>query len=158
MTKKYVYAHVPPGGGEAFYIGKGHGERAWNTGTRSNSWWATVTDLEGFEVRFLAVDLSDEEAIALEEAEIRRRGRYIDGGPLTNVRITPSDPPTYTEEWKRRPIVVGVDMSQTEKRLIEEAAAIEGEGRGLWVRRVLFKEARKLRRIRDAERKDESDG
>lgn len=62
----YVYLHKDKATGKVFYVGKGIGRRAWETGRRSNTWKEKVASLtNGWEVEILAKDLSELKAFEL---------------------------------------------------------------------------------------------
>jgi hypothetical protein len=72
----YVYGHYKADTGELFYIGKGTGDRAWQTskGRRRNTHWQRIVDKHGLEVRILEDGLTDEEAYAKERELIAEIG------------------------------------------------------------------------------------
>lgn len=70
----YVYSHEY--NGECFYIGKGCNGRAWDNSLNSrNDKWATfVTSIKmDYEVKILAADLSEKDALCIESALINSR-------------------------------------------------------------------------------------
>jgi len=81
----YVYAHICKHTGTVFYIGKGHGKRAWSD-RRSRAWREHVAGLpDGYEVRLIHGDLTEEESIHLERKEIQANGGPASqGGTLIN--------------------------------------------------------------------------
>lgn len=100
----YVYILIDPRNNTPFYVGKGKGTR-W-----SNHWrWNSKSDNPHKErviqkiltagltpnVVFHAENIEEEDtAYAIEEALIRKIGRVVDGGPLTNICIESGKPPT----------------------------------------------------------------
>jgi len=82
----YVYLHKNPSSGEVFYVGKGRGKRAYETGNRNNEWEQVVAGCGGtFDVEFVEVDLLEDEACDLEAETIRKYGqRWNNTGPLVN--------------------------------------------------------------------------
>ena len=80
----YVYGHFKPDG-NIFYIGKGHGRRAWRRSGRSNFWHRTVQKHGGYQVVLLHEHLSEDEAFLTEKEEIEFWGRRSDGGFLINL-------------------------------------------------------------------------
>ena len=78
----YVYYHVNNETHEVFYIGKGKGNRAWNTG-RNDYYEKYLEEINNnYTVRLVALNLSDEEALAIEEALIRIKN------PICNISGT----------------------------------------------------------------------
>jgi hypothetical protein len=70
----YVYEHWRIDRDECFYVGKGHGDRAYRRSHRNSHWHNIVAKLErigsGYEVRMVAVGLAEKEAFALEKERI----------------------------------------------------------------------------------------
>lgn len=65
MEKKfYVYKHVRLDTGLVFYIGKGHGKRAWSSKNR-NPYWNNIAKL-GYSVELVKTNLTEEESFSLE--------------------------------------------------------------------------------------------
>lgn len=83
----YVYIHKDKQTGSVFYVGKGHGRRAWETRDRNDRWVDHVSKLEnGWEVELVETDLSEIVAFQLEEKLVKEYGGSIhDGGTLTNL-------------------------------------------------------------------------
>lgn len=80
----YVYGHYKADTDELFYVGKGSGNRAWDTHSR-NKHWKSVVERHGFVVKILADNLTDEEAYQKEATLIAEVGRQnltnkTDGG------------------------------------------------------------------------------
>jgi hypothetical protein len=80
----YVYTHIRLDTGAVFYVGKGKGRRAFWQNQRNKHWKAIVAKA-GFDVRFVAMGLSEKEAFMLEKETIAYYGRanlanYTDGG------------------------------------------------------------------------------
>jgi hypothetical protein len=82
----YVYVHKDCASGEVFYVGKGHGQRAWKTKCRNSKWESKVTSLsDGWQVEIVQDDLSENEAFDLEISLIQKYGGpQALGGKLTN--------------------------------------------------------------------------
>src|SRR3990172_5848531 len=86
LTKKfYVYAHIDSVKGETFYIGKGTGKRAYSQ-ERNSIWKNKVKELNGkYEVKILNGELTENEALDLENKYIKEIGKLSEGkGPLIN--------------------------------------------------------------------------
>ena len=70
----YVYEHWRLDRDECFYVGKGHGGRAYKRSGRNSHWTNIVAKLErigsGYEIRLVATNLSEEEAFAIERERI----------------------------------------------------------------------------------------
>lgn len=62
----YVYFHYRKDDGKLFYIGKGNGNRAYNT-TRRNIYWKRVVEKHGHIVKIVQDNLSESDAYELEE-------------------------------------------------------------------------------------------
>lgn len=69
----YVYGHYKADTDELFYIGKGSGQRAWDTRSR-NKHWNAVVKKHGYVVKILADNLTDEEAYAREMQLVESAG------------------------------------------------------------------------------------
>ena len=82
----YVYVHKDSASGEVFYVGKGYGQRAWNTKSRNSKWQSKVKSLSnGWQVEIVKDDLSENEAFDLEISLIEKYGGpQAFGGKLTN--------------------------------------------------------------------------
>ena len=81
----YVYAHVDKATGKVFYVGKGCDGRAWSD-ERSYQWHEYIERLpEGYEVRLLHTDLTEDESLEIEADEIENNGGCeVKGGTLLN--------------------------------------------------------------------------
>lgn len=85
MEKKfYVYTHIRKSDGRVFYVGKGHGRRAWSK-SRQNPYWHNIVNKHGFTVEIVMWFDSEECAFSLEKALIKYYGRenlcnLTDGG------------------------------------------------------------------------------
>jgi len=86
MRGYYVYLHKDRETGEVFYVGKGHEKRAWQTTGRNDLWNKKVTALvNGWDVEIVQLDLTENEAFALEDELVEKYGRCAaEGGALTN--------------------------------------------------------------------------
>ncbi len=82
----YAYVHREKDKGEVFYVGKGHGRRAWETTGRNDLWLEKTASLgDGWEVVIIEDDLSEIEAFELEETLVWKYGGPAStGGDLTN--------------------------------------------------------------------------
>lgn len=68
----YVYYHIDKETKEIVYIGKGKNNRAWSFSDYSrNEEWAEYKKENDIEVKIIACDLSEEEALAIEQALIK---------------------------------------------------------------------------------------
>ncbi len=80
----YIYFHINPLKNEIFYVGKGHGDRAYSKFSRSDFWKKTVNKY-GFIVDITEKGLTNEEAKKREKFWIKRLGRKDLGlGKLAN--------------------------------------------------------------------------
>jgi hypothetical protein len=85
MKDFYVYVHRRATTGEIFYVGKGHGNRAWETNVGRSKHWKRVVALCGFTVELIASGLREGYALKLETSLIALHGRRDTGhGPLVN--------------------------------------------------------------------------
>jgi hypothetical protein len=82
----YVYLHKDRATGEVFYVGKGHGRRAWKNVGRNDAWKKKVASLsDGWSVEIARDNLSEIEAFELEEELVENfGGAAVFGGKLTN--------------------------------------------------------------------------
>ena len=87
--KHYVYEHLRNDDGTVFYVGKGKNRRAYDANRHHRSeWWIRVVEkCGGFTVKFLAVDISEQDAFQKEKqaiADYRAQGvrlvNMTDGG------------------------------------------------------------------------------
>lgn len=80
----YVYLHRMATTGTVFYVGKGTGQRAWDTGTRGAE-WASIVHRHGLTVEIACDGLQEWAAHELERDLIALHGRADQGaGPLVN--------------------------------------------------------------------------
>ncbi len=83
-NKYYIYFHINPLKNEIFYVGKGHGRRAYRKDGRSQFWSRTINKY-GYIIDIIETGLSNEEASEKEKWYIKRIGRRDLGlGPLVN--------------------------------------------------------------------------
>ena len=84
----YVYEHWRLDKDECFYVGKGHGGRAYSRSSRNIHWRNIVAKLErtgfAYEVRIVASNLSEEDAFKLEAERIVFWRDVVDLSNLTN--------------------------------------------------------------------------
>jgi len=82
----YVYLHKDRATGAVFYVGKGHGRRAWDALGRNDVWKARTKPLtDGWDVVIVKDNLSEIEAFELEAQLVEKYGGAIaSGGQLTN--------------------------------------------------------------------------
>jgi hypothetical protein len=85
MIDFYVYMHRRATTGEIFYVGKGHGNRAWETDVGRSRHWKGVVARCGFTVEIVTSGLQEWYALELEVGLIALHGRRDMGqGPLVN--------------------------------------------------------------------------
>ena len=90
----YVYAHYRIGDDVPFYVGMGHGQRAYCKHNR-NPHWNNVVNKSGIEVRFLLNNLLKFDALCMEAMYINAYGRANQGkGPLVNMTDGGDSPPS----------------------------------------------------------------
>ena len=82
----YVYLHKDLETGVVFYVGKGNGQRAWDTARRNTIWKQKVSTLtNGWSVEIVEQDLTESEAFDLEAELVEQYGGCAaEGGTLTN--------------------------------------------------------------------------
>lgn len=106
MKKHYVYIHLNPINKEIFYVGIGHGNRAWNKWAGRNKFWENYVNKYGFEVEIIVDNITRKQAEKIEINLIAELGRrQIDeGGVLVNRSIggDGNNGYTHTEEFKQR--------------------------------------------------------
>jgi hypothetical protein len=105
-NKFYVYEHWRTDRGECFYVGKGHGRRAYDMRRGRNRWHKFLTAKlsalgTAVEIKIIAEGITEEEAFA---KEIERIAFWKnDGADLVNL-TNGGDGPSgrkHTEEWKQ---------------------------------------------------------
>lgn len=67
LIKYYVYIHKTADTHEVFYVGKGCGDRAYSSHHRSDKWKTVVKNHGGFIAEILANNMSNKDALSLEE-------------------------------------------------------------------------------------------
>lgn len=72
--KFYVYIHTRVTDNTIFYVGKGHGKRAWNVRDRS-SYWKHIVAKHNYNVVILQESLTEEQAFMLEKELITDIGK-----------------------------------------------------------------------------------
>lgn len=65
----YVYEHLKKTNGSVFYVGKGFGSRATRK-TNRNKYWHNIVNKHGFDVRFVAKNLTEELSLLVEVERI----------------------------------------------------------------------------------------
>lgn len=85
MNNFYIYAHVQVIDHTPFYIGKGKGDRAYETNKRSKYWKQRVDEIgNDYLVLILQTGLNESEALNIESDIISKLGTIHDGGILVN--------------------------------------------------------------------------
>ena len=80
----YVYLHRLSDTGEVFYVGKGHGRRAWDKVDR-NVYWKAKTHGRCYEIVFYAENLTEDQAFTVEKQLIADYKNIFNGGTLVNL-------------------------------------------------------------------------
>ena len=90
----YVYLHRDRTTADVFYVGKGHGRRAWDAKGRSSLWKEKVSLIGGaWDVEIVRDDLSEIEAFELEAELVQKYGgAECRGGTLVNLIPGGEDP------------------------------------------------------------------
>ena len=96
----YVYEHYIPGEVQPFYVGKGHGRRAYQIGNR-NRWWRNIVKKHGFLVKMIQENITEEQANELEKELISKYGRRDIG---TGILVNMTDGGEGVKGIKRLPI------------------------------------------------------
>lgn len=65
MRWYYVYRHIRLDTNKVFYVGKGHGKRAYSTSDR-NKYWGRIVKTFDYKVELIETDLSEQEAYVRE--------------------------------------------------------------------------------------------
>jgi hypothetical protein len=132
----YVYEHWRPDRGECFYVGKGHGRRAYDMRRGRNRWHKFLqAKLSGLgtaiEVRIIADGLSEREAF---DIEIERIAFWKnDGADLCNLTLGGDGPSgrRHSEEWKRANGERMKGRKASAETRAKQSAAAMGNKRGL---------------------------
>lgn len=84
----YVYAHYRNDNNDIFYIGKGKGQRCYDSLRRSDIWNKIVKKSGGFIYKILYDNLTEEESLIIENKLILYYGRKkFNEGPLCNLTV-----------------------------------------------------------------------
>lgn len=84
LKQYYIYTHTRVGDEHPFYVGKGFGNRAYSTQSRSQFWKNVAKD--GYRIEFEFENLSEEDAFQMEKDMIKMYGRRDLGtGCLVNL-------------------------------------------------------------------------
>jgi len=107
MREYYVYTHLNPVTKDVFYVGLGKGNRAHNQWSGRNKFWDNYVNKHGFEVEFIAENLTRKQAGKIEIQLIAELGRrQIDEGGILVNRSTGGDGGcvgyTHTEAFKQK--------------------------------------------------------
>jgi hypothetical protein len=94
----YVYLHRSKETGKVLYVGKGSGQRAWNSKKRNPDWKSKVEELgDNWEVEIYEDDLTEIEAYRLEEKLVKELGFFDDENDQLTNRFPGGDmPATFT--------------------------------------------------------------
>lgn len=111
----YVYVHRRADDGQVFYVGKGHGQRAYET-RRRNFHWTNTYNKHGRIVEIIKYMMSEKDALQLEIETIALYGRdslcnYTNGGEGSSGRVV-------SDECKRK-------ISKSKKGTVLTAEHIE---------------------------------
>lgn len=119
-TKFYCYAHRTADTGHIFYIGKGHGNRAYSK--QRSKYWHNKANKHGYTVEIIASKLTECQAFDMEREFIAFYGRenlvnLSDGGEGATGRVV-SD---YEKEVKRK-LFSGKPLKEETKKKLSESA------------------------------------
>ena len=126
----YVYLHIKEDTGEPFYVGKGKDKR-YNVKSGRSKYWKNIVDKHGFDIIFLEIDLTNEEAIKKEIYWIDRIGRkdlgngtlvnFTDGGEGTiNRPMTEKNKKIISECNKKMKHRLGSHLTDEHKKMISD--------------------------------------
>lgn len=139
--KFYVYEHWRTDRGECFYVGKGHGRRAYDMRRGRNRWHkflqAKLSALgTAIEIKIIANGLTEREAF---DMEIERIAFWkSDGADLCNLTLG-GDGPTgrkHTEEWKKANSARMKGRKMSPEARAKIAASAVGNKRALGIKRA----------------------
>lgn len=119
-TKFYCYAHRTADDGKIFYIGKGHGNRAYSK--QRSKYWHNKVNKHGYVVEMIASGLNELNAFAMEREFIAFYGRenlvnLTDGGDGSSGRVVSN----YEKEVKRK-LFSGKPLKEETKKKLSESA------------------------------------
>lgn len=119
-TKFYCYAHRTSDTGHIFYIGKGHGDRAYSK--QRSRYWHNKANKHGYTIEIIATGLTERQAFDMEREFIAFYGRdnlvnLTDGGDGATGRVV-SD---YEKEVKRN-LFSGKPLKEETKKKLSESA------------------------------------
>jgi hypothetical protein len=80
----YVYKHIIKNTNRVFYIGKGHGNRAWDKNGRS-AYWNNITKNQEYVVEIVKNNLTEQDSYSMEKELIALYGKVQDKGCLVNM-------------------------------------------------------------------------
>jgi hypothetical protein len=80
----YVYKHIIKNTNRVFYIGKGHGNRAWDKNGRS-AYWNNITKNQEYIVEIVKDNLTEQDSYSIEKELIALYGKVQDKGCLVNM-------------------------------------------------------------------------
>lgn len=111
----YVYIHKEADTGRPFYIGKGHGSRAWSIHGR-NKWWQRIAKKHGFKVEIMADGLTEPLSFEFEMlaiASVSGLCNFGEGGEGN------ANPPAHIREKFRQRQLGKSPSIETRRRLSE---------------------------------------
>lgn len=121
MKDYYVYLHRRATDGKVFYVGKGHGRRAFDKNNGRSKWWKSIVKKYGYNVEIYLNGLQEWYAIELEKELIAYYGRenicnMTDGGEGMS-GWTPSEETIK----KRTSKTIGQKRTEETKKRMSEA-------------------------------------
>ncbi len=118
-NKYYVYLHIKEDTGEPFYVGKGkdNKRRRYESKHGRSEYWKRIVDKHRFDIIFLEIDLTNEEALEREVYWIERIGRKDLGkGPLVNFTDGGEGCVNMSDETKAKMSIVAQNRIYTDER------------------------------------------
>ncbi len=107
MNTYYIYQHTRPDKDQIFYIGIGKTgtKRSKSSSGRNKHWKAVVKKNDGvYKIEIIHTNLTFEQAQEMEVTLIKKYGRSVDGGTLTNVLEggqLQDIGPNYARQWSK---------------------------------------------------------
>ena len=96
----YVYIHLKETNGDIFYVGKGSGKRAFSKNGR-NKLWQNIYNKNGFVVKIIKENISEEEALEIEKYHINKYGRINNNSGILSNMTDGGEGVSGLEPWNK---------------------------------------------------------